>query len=192
MSLATIVDTIRKGFTNAFAHRSTTIQEDLFIQGVSYTARDVITVPPTATNDMYIHFVPDPTCQTVFAPLGFTAAGAGPVVITYYANPTLTAGGRTDIEESNRRQDLDPVPTSNATIELVAHGNVSAPGTKFAAQLVASSGSVGAIPGVGATAASGLPFVINPNVDYLLKLENTNGDPVSLEYNIDWFEIPIG
>jgi len=180
-----ILELLRSTSTNSW--RTIGIQEELFILGLAFTGRDVITA--TAATDMYIHFDARTIKDThfVFTPLGFVAAEAGPIVVTYYVNPTLTAGGRTKIEASNRRVSAN---VAQGTLELVAAAKVTAPGTKFTAQLIPSSSGAGALADAGAANAGGLPFEINPVYDYLIKIDNTNGDDTLFEYNINWFEIP--
>ncbi len=189
MGLPAIVERIIKSFTATNAFRTSSIQEDLFVNGFAFTARDVITA--TFAADMYIHFDARLTngLQIVFPPLGFVASDAGPITITYYISPTLTAGGRTEIVGSNRRATSSN--TYKSIIELVAAGNVSSPGTEFAAQLIPSNSAVGGLANIGASGASGLPFEIDPTVDYLLKIDNTNSADTLFEYNIDWFEVPV-
>jgi len=189
MSISRLTELNELQTTIVNAKRTIGLQEELFISGKAFTARDVLTSP--AATDLYIHFDAKATTgiQIIFNPLQFVAAEAGPIVITYYVNPTLTAGGRTEIIGSNRR-----ATSSNpykAIIEFVAPGNVSAPGTKFSAQLVPSSSGGGAQPNSGAGTVQGLPFEINPSMDSLLKIDNTNGDDTLFEYNIDWFEVEL-
>jgi len=171
------------------ASRIVGLQEELFILGYAFTARDVVTAP-SATN-LYIRF--DATAaadvQVIFAPLRFVAGEAGPVVVTYYVNPTVTAGGRTEIVGSNRR-----ATSSNeyqSTIEFVAPANVTSPGTKFTAELIPSSSAGGALPNSGASNVGGLPFEIDTSDVYMIEIDNTNGSDTLFEYNIDWFEAPV-
>lgn len=176
----------QKTATNSI--RVSNVQDDLFVNGFAFTARDVVT--SAAATDLYIHFDPTagPTLQFVFAPLSFVAAEAGPILITYYVSPTLAAGGRTPIVGSNRRSTSSN--TSVAVVEFVAAANVTDPGTKFSAQVIPSNSAGGAFPNSGASSAEGLPFEIDPTLDYLIKIDNTNGTDTLFEYNIDWFEVP--
>lgn len=170
------------------ANRIMGIREELFILGYAFTARDVITA--TSATDVYIHFdakIIKDTHQVVFNDPIFNAGEAGPLIITYYVNPTLTEGGRTAIEPSNRRATSDN--QAQATIEFVAAANVSSPGTKFTAQLITSSSGAVGLADVGASTVSGLPFEINAAYDYLVKIDNTNGTDALCEYHINWFEI---
>lgn len=186
-------ETIKNVVTAAGAYRVSDIAEDLFINGLAFSARDVITVKPKTTAVTFMHFDPRKAgcnLQFVFEPLIFVAAEAGPVIITIYHTPTLTAGGRTAITTFNRRA-TSPNQTCSAAVEFVAPANVSARGTKFSAQLVASASAGGSAADVGAISAGNLPFEINPNTDYLIALENENGSDSKVEYNVTWFENPI-
>lgn len=188
MSLARAVEILENQTTVFDATRTSTIQEEQFILGNAFTARDVVT-SPAATN-LYIHF--DATTvtgkQIIFNPLQFVAGEAGPILITYYVSPTLTAGGRTEIMGSNRR--ATSANEYESIIEFVAPANVTSPGTKFTAQLLPSNSGGGANPNSGAVTASGLPFEIDTSVEYLIEIDNTNGTDTLFEYNIDWFEVP--
>lgn len=189
MSDKRITQILEKSLSGANTIKTTPIQEELFIQGYAFTARDVITA--TAATNTYIHFDATATSgiQIIFNPLGFVASDAGPITITYYVAPTLTAGGRTEIVASNRRATSSN--TYQSTVELVAAANVTSPGTKFTAQLIPSNSAGGAFANVGAGSASGLPFEIDPSMDYLIEIDNTNGTDTLFEYNIDWFEAPV-
>lgn len=185
-------ETMKSVVTLARAYRVSNVSEDLFIRGLAFSARDVITVQPKGTAITYLHFDPRKTCnlQFVFEPLLFVAAEAGPIIITFYHSPTLTDGGRTAITTFNRRATA-PIQSCAAAVEFVAPANVSAVGTKFSAQLVASASGGGSAADVGAVSAGGLPFEINPNTDYLISLSNENGSPSTVEYNVTWFENPV-
>lgn len=184
--MSTSTEILNKQNTIFNAQRTTSLQEELFIAGRAFTARDVVTAL-SATN-LYIHFDARAVSnkQIIFNPLQFVAGSAGPIVVTYYVNPTLTAGGRTPIVGSNRRATSSNV--YEGIIEFVAPANVSSAGTKFTAQLIPSNSGGGALPDSGNITAQGLPFEINTAYDYLLEIDNTNGADTLFEYNIDWFE----
>lgn len=187
--MSTVSEILNNQNTVINAQRIVSLQEELFIMGYSFTARDVVTAP--AATNLYIRF--DATAatgiQVIFSPLKFVAGEAGPIVITYYVNPTVTAGGRTEIMGSNRR--ATSTNEYQSVIELVAAANVTSPGTKFTAELVPSNSAGGALPSSGASNAGGLPFEIDTDVVYMIEIDNTNGTDTLFEYNIDWFEAPV-
>lgn len=184
-----IGEILEKSNTVTDSLRTTTIQEDLFVNGYAFSGRDVVT--SLAASNLYIHFDARTATdvQIIFSPLQFVGAEAGPIVVTFYVSPTLAAGGRTPIMVSNLRATSSNV--SQSTLEFVAPANVTSPGTKFTAVLVPSNSAGGALPSSGSPSATGLPFEIDPTKDYLLEIDNTNGTDTLFEYNITYFEAPV-
>jgi hypothetical protein len=170
------------------AKRITTVSDDLFVQGYAFSVRDVY--PALAATDTYFHIDPTATSdlQIVFEPLLFVGAEAGPMVVTLYVGPTLTAGGRTPLLVTNRRATSSNV--SQIVAEQVAAANVSSPGTKFSSRILASASAGGSFADQGAASAGGLPFEIDPTQEYLVRVDNQNGTDGQVELNAAWFEVP--
>ena len=153
MSIPTITERIIKAFTTANAFRSSTIQEDLFIQGLSFTSSQIVVAPDEGQIDILV----DPrlcVCdQIVFAPLSFTA-DEGPIVVEIYAGTTVSANG-TPLPIFNRRA----TSTNITGLKLYSGPTVSDAGTKFSELLIPVS-AVG--PQItGSPTGIGLPFEID-------------------------------
>lgn len=189
MSNAEITKILTNQNTEVDAQRTTSLQEELFILGYGYQSRNWTTATP-GTN-LYIHYDARATSglQIVFIPPTFVASDAGPVTVKFYITPTLTVGGRTPMMTYNRR--ATSKNTHDGILEWVAAANVSAVGTEFAGQLIPSNSSQGSGSNSGSIGAGGDPFEINPVVDYLIEIDNTNSTNTLLEYNITWFEFPL-
>ncbi len=165
-----------------------TIQENLFILGLSYSWEDYLTY---AAAEEKI-FVFDPlacSCfQLIFEPLIFSA-NAGPVTIDIYTEVSYTPGTGVLAGVSNRRE------TSRNTNEaILRYGSAAArgfSGTKFAGDLIPSNGAA-APNSAGNTNPEGLPFEIDISVIKAIGLTNTDGAGVLVSHKLTWFEVPAG
>lgn len=185
-----ILETLVKTYTATEAVRTSTVQEDLFVNGYAFTAHGVITIVP-GTN-RYFHFNAMDcrgNYQYVFNPLILLGVDAGPIAVNISYAPTLTAGGRTPLNVFNLRG--TSTNTVKAVVEEVAAANVSSTGTVFIPKLIPSVSTATAFGGAPAVGLEGLPFELNPAVNYLIEFDNEDSVNARLEYEIDFFEIPI-
>lgn len=174
---------LEKTLTSAEAQRVSSIQEDLFIQGKSFSSRHIVVSPTEAPS--YIDLVIDARdcdcSQIVFAPLRFVA-DEGPIVVELRVGCTVSALG-TELGTFNRR-----ATSSNVSHLKVYHTpTVTGAGTVFSEILVPSSALGVNIRG--AQSAAGLPFEINKELLYIARIKNNNGTNANVEYNATWFEI---
>ena len=164
---------------------TTTIQENLFIQGYSFSYEDHLSYGA----DEVKTFVFDPTAcscfQLVVNPFVF-AANAGPVRIKIYAGTTANSDG-TILQASNRR--ATSIITPEAILRLNPTGVTL--GTEFAGDLVPATGTgVGNISGGANT--GGLPFEIDKALKYALTITNDDGAATFIQMKMTWFEVPAG
>jgi hypothetical protein len=181
MGLPAIVERALKAFTTTNAFRATTIQEDLFVQGLSFTSSQIVVSPDQGQIDILV----DPTVcacdQIVFAPLSFTA-DEGPITVEIYTGTTVSANG-TELPAFNRRA----TSTNTTGMKLYSGPTVTDAGTKFSELLIPVS-AVG--PQItGSPTATGLPFEIDKGVLYMARIINNNGANANVQYSATWFEI---
>jgi len=127
-------------------------------------------------------YVPSPG----YAPLVFGffpafAAEAGPITIDYHAAPDVSDDGA-NLLLFNRDANSVIAPQSTFKIDPLT---VTDPGTKFAGDLVPASSAGGGISGP-ARSEDELPFILNPAVKVLIKMQNLNGNDtqVSIKFTI--------
>lgn len=181
MGLPALVGIIIKMFTAANALRISTIQEDLFIQGKSFTSRQIVVAPNAGQIDILIDARVCTCNQIVFAPLSFIA-DEGPITVELYVGVTISALG-TLKTIFNRRSTS---PTKNR-LKIYSGPTVSDVGIKFSELLIPASSA--AIFINGSQSGPGLPFEINKELLYMARIINNNGADANVEYNATWFEI---
>ena len=154
-------------------------QEELFIQGKSFSWEDRITFAADETKvivfDQSLYTGGNLTIAPVVA-----GASSGPILLDFYTHPTYDKDG-TVLQASNRREGHPPPKTvlrldpSNLTL-----------GTFFAADTIFASGlGVGNVnPGAN---LPGLPF--ESVLDKALAITNSDGAGTIVQFKITWFEV---
>lgn len=159
------------------------IQENLFIQGRSFSYEDWLVYGADETKT----FVFDPTActcdQIVFQPFAFSAQ-SGPVEIEIFAPVTADDDG--DVLGASNRRATSPI-TPDGILRLNP-SNIALPADRFAGDLVPASGTAPANSS-GAENTQGLPFEIIPSIKYALTVKNTDGAGVRILFKTTWFEI---
>lgn len=183
MSEKRLTELADRVFTATDSNRVTTIQEDLFVQGKSFSSRNIV-VSPTAGAGYIDVLIDGRACncsQIIFAPLSFVA-DEGPITITLHAGVVVSALG-TELSSFNRRA----TSTMATGLKVYSGPTVTDAGTIFSSILVPASSA--AIFTQGAQSSAGLPFEINKDVLYMARIANNNGTDANVEYNATWFEI---
>lgn len=182
--------------TTALGIRIQTILEDLFVQGLCFSARDYVdeTVLLGAT-ELFILLdattAPGNNKQVIFEPLKFTGAKAGPITVNLYANPDIVAvPTKTPLLVTNRRG--TSIITPETKLDFILEADVNSRGTRFSGRLIGSSGGAGVDAEGSSESAGDIPFELDPTLKYLAVIKNENGDPAWFEWNITWCEPPTG
>jgi hypothetical protein len=159
-----------------------TVQENLFIEGKSFSYEDWLTYTADETKT----FVFDPTAcecvQIVFNPIAFSAT-AGPIEIKFYVGTTADDDG-TLLEASNRRATSSVTPQG---IWRLNPSNISL-GTEFAGDLVPATGVTSATS-TGSQNQPNLPFEVLKTSKYAITVKNTDGADTYVQIKSTWFEI---
>jgi len=163
------------------AQLNSSVQEDLFVQGKSFSFED------------YFTFAADETKTFVFSPLAFEgvnitvnpfifSATSGPCEIDLYYGTTNDEDG-TLLGASNRRFGM---PAPKSTLRLNPSNVIL--GTRFAGDLIPATG-VNPNNSNPATSPIGLPFELSRLIKYALTIHNSDGDGVKLMFKMTWFEV---
>lgn len=181
-SIESLIAVLNSLITTVPALLTTTIQEDLFIQGKSFSYEDY----HLFSQDEEKFFIFNPlncTCdQIVVSPVIFSAT-SGPVLIDYFFGMTSQEDGEL-LGSSNRRATSENI--NQATVRL--NPTISDNGTRISGDLIPSTG-VAAPNFSGAESPTGLPFEITLTNKWGVKITNTDGDDVYIGIKITWFEI---
>ena len=171
-----------KVLTLAGALRQQSINEDLFVQGKSFSYEDYHIMGASGT----LTFVFDPTAFTginiVLEPFTFCST-AGPVTIDIYAGTNADNDG-TLLGVSNRRATSSNL--NQAIIRL--DPTINNIGTRFAGDLVPATGTAPATSSPSSN-KPGLPFELDPTFKYALIATNLDGAGVHFCIKITWFEV---
>jgi hypothetical protein len=164
-----------------------TIQENLFINGFSFSYVDYLVYALAGTKTIVFDGSACECSQIVFNPILFSAS-AGPILIDFYANVTLNATpGGTILQASNRRATSPNV--TDAILYL--DPTIDDLGTRFSGDLVPSNESAGVgTSNQGASSSQGLPFEIDSSLLYAFTMENLDGADTYIKVDMTWFEIP--
>jgi hypothetical protein len=173
--------------TGLNAPRTTTIQEELFSLGKSFSYEDYLLYGASETKTLVfnpLEFRPFTDFQNrlVINPFGFSASG-GPILIQYYADTDSDEDG-TLLGASNRDAQRATLPKS--TLRL--NPTINDIGTRFAGDLVPAT-SVSPAAATGALNVGGLPFALSPYIKYAVRITNTDGADIYVQMKMTWFEI---
>jgi hypothetical protein len=178
---------LQKWDSSVNAVRATTVQEDFFALGRSFSFEDYFTMGASEV----MNIVVDPTAfvapmsgqdRIVFNPL-IASSTAGPITIEFYANTTASNNG-TELGASNR----DATSSNTPMLVLRQNPTITDAGTRFAGDLIPSTG-VSPATATGADATTSLPFAINTKVKYMIRFTNEDGADVKMQIKLNWFEI---
>jgi hypothetical protein len=163
------------------ALRTTTIEEDLFIQGKSFSYEDYHLFG--ADEEKIIIFDPtNCTCNNIDISPILYAATSGPFLIDYYRGITEDESG-SPLIASNRKSSSPILPK----VKLSTGADITDFGTRISGDLIPSTGL--AEPNFkGATSPTGLRFEIGLNFKWAVKIKNLNGANVYFEIKLTWFE----
>lgn len=161
------------------------IREELFIRGESFSWEDYLVYDSDEENIIVFDPRNCTSCQQiVFDPLLFSA-NSGPVTIDIYTNVSYDIGTGTALVSSNRRETLQTLKPAESILRLNPTGFS---GTKFAGDLIASSGPTPAI-GSGNQNTDGAVFEIDKTIVKAIGLTNRDGDGVYVSHKLTWYEV---
>ena len=180
-----LIQGVTKGITNALL--VSTIPEDFFARGMTYTYQDYHTFGASEVKD----FLFDPTGYTPppggqnrivgFFPSVF--AEAGPILVDFYHSTTASEDG-TLLDIFNRDSTSSNTPSS--TLRLGP--TVSNAGTRFSGIGVPAN-ATGAGQQVSSSVEESLPFALDITMKYLMRFTNQNGADTLVSIRFTFFEI---
>lgn len=180
---------VKKMITLAFSFRVTSISEELFIEGKSFSGRDYFSIP----SDDHIYMIFDGrkcNCnQIIFEPLRFVGIKGGPIYIDIYNyNDTIGTLGA-PLRVGNRREGQ---AGPEAKFNFIAAGEIETgaltSSTKLNGRIIPSSSALGQTSNSGDSAGV-LPFeVIKENVKIIDCYNADASNAVEVEYNFTFFE----
>lgn len=168
------------------ALRTTNIKEDLLELGYMFSYEDYRIYGDDETTYMFFNPSAFSGKSLIILP-PFFASVAGPVLVDYYANPTMADAGAV-LQVSNRKGTSSNTPDSILTLHTIAP---TIEGFRFTGRLVPATG---VNPNIGSS-AEGLGqnyFELVPSNTYLIKITNKNGPGVYIQSDFTWIEIPEG
>lgn len=175
-------DILKPFRTNFGAIRTTNIQEDAFVNGKIFSYEDY----KIFSSSEVVNFIFDPTAfdgvNLVVTPPSFSA-NAGPILVEYFIGATADNDG-TLLGISNRRGMSTNV---NKAILRLNPSNIG-DGTRFSGRLIPATG-LDPKTASGVVSGSSLPFELNFNVKYLIRITNINGDDTYVQTDFTWLEV---
>lgn len=176
---------LSKYATSFKAFLVTSLQEKAFIRGEVFSYEDYMTYSTGEVKD----FIFDPTAfsgeNLVVEPPQFSAT-AGPVLVEYFIN-VIESGDGTVLDASNRRGTSSKTPEATLKVNPTTITDI---GTRFAGRLVPAT-ALTPVNKVGDTAGSSLPFEIDTQYKYMIRVTNTNGDDTIIQEDLTWTESKV-
>jgi hypothetical protein len=171
------------GVTNAI--NTTTLPEDFFAQGKSFTLSQVYIFGADSTSD----FLFDPTGYTppeggenrIVAFVPEVNADAGPILITFYADSTAEGGA---LQPAFNRDGTSP---NLPQLCVYKDTTVGDEGTSFSEILVPAT--TGGPVNVGAQSPATNLFAIDTTKKIIMRVHNQNGAGTQVGVRATWFEI---
>lgn len=161
----------------------TTYEDDYVARGYGYESNLVLSVPDGLNYFLFtLSDVPDGYGIFVL-PLKVNAT-AGPIVINYRVGHDYSGG--TALRTINR----NALSINTPSAQILQGPTGTTLGIVNTANLIGTTG----IPTVttGGNGGSSAPFIASNLVDFLLEVDNQNGSAVQVEYELRWYEIPLG
>ncbi|MCK5612881.1 hypothetical protein KAR91_64000 [Candidatus Pacearchaeota archaeon] len=162
------------------AHLTSTIQENLFVEGKSFSYEDYHTFGADETKIIVFDSTAFEGENLIVNPFGF-AATAGPIKIDFYTLVSNNDDG-TELFASNRREGF-PDPLSVLRLNPTGFS-----GTRFAGDLVPATG-ISVPTGQGSGNQPGLPFELNAAIKHAIGMTNEDGADVVFQMKMTWFEV---
>lgn len=159
------------------AYLTSTIQEDLFVAGKSFSFEDYFTFAAAEVKNFMFDTSSFTGVNLSINPFIFYSTN-GPVSIDFYTGSTFNKNG-TLLQASNRREGF-PFPQSKLRLNptnLVL-------GTRFAGDIIPALDKAS-----GNSNQKGLPFEINASINHGFTITNGNGDDNIIQIKMTWFEI---
>jgi len=178
--VSTTTEILNEVKSPAGAIKTTSIEDDAFVNGKSFTHADyTLEVGESAVID-YLFDPRNVAAEHVVAENPVFNATSGPITIEYYVGTTVSALG-TELVTFNRRPGGPP-----ALAKLYVAPTVTGVGIRIAGQLVTATEAVQG--DTGSTTSSGLPFEVDQTHLMLIRVTNTNGAGVAIGRTFNWIE----